>query len=107
MGHLHAVALQQRCPCLGRAGRSEDDFYRFLEDDVDDFLHLGVKQGDIDAEGAVGCGFALADMMPEVFRMERTGPDKPEAAAVAYGGSQAPSAAPDHAALHNRVSDAE
>ena len=68
---------------------------------------MRIKQGDVDSEFPAGQGPRLADLFTEQVGAHAAGPYQPQAPGLAHRRGQPGTAIVDHAALDNRVVDAQ
>ncbi|MPN32706.1 hypothetical protein SDC9_180186 [bioreactor metagenome] len=62
MGYFYPCLFKFRCPCFWVTGRSENDRYFLLEDDLHDLLNLGVHQRDVYPKRISGSSLAFLNV---------------------------------------------
>ena len=63
VGNCHAVFLQIAGPRLGVAGRCENDFYLFFDQNLHQSLYLRIHQRDVDTKRSFGRYLTFPDML--------------------------------------------
>jgi hypothetical protein len=101
MYHYNSMAFELGGPGFRITGARKNDLYPFLDNNFDVLLNIGVKQGHINREGLSGSRFATLNMRAQNIGVHASRANNTKASGVAHCAGQLPSAAPDHARLHN------
>lgn len=100
--------VQPHLHMLGRIARARRHHrHLFLGGHLGDLVHKGTHEHDVHAEGTRGQRTGDADLLPHVVSGGVARGDDAQAAALGHGGGQLAVRDPGHAALKDRVLDAQ